>query len=297
METTELDQGKRIRSIGQLTSAMFLFGCVGILRKKIPLASPFIAMCRGITGSLFLLALSAMQGKNPWKDLDRRTMWKLLATGAIIGLNWDCLFEAYRYTTVSTAAMFYYMQPVIVVLASSVLFHEKMTVQKVLCTLGAIIGMILISGVIETAMPRGEDLKGILFALCAACLYAAVVLMNKSIRGVDPYGKTILQLAAAGIVQIPYLLLKDDVVVGEWNIGSLGLLLLLCIVFTGVSYTLYFGSMDSLKSSTIALFSYIDPVTALILSALIMHEKLTVFGWIGAALILVSAALCERKRE
>jgi drug/metabolite transporter (DMT)-like permease len=51
--------------------------------------------------------------------------------------------------------------------------------------------------------------------------------------------------------------------------------------------------MGGLKAQTIALFSYIDPVVALILSAVILGEALTPAGMIGAVLILGAALFSE----
>ena len=76
-------------------------------------------------------------------------------------------------------------------------------------------------------------------------------------------------------------------------IVALALLLLVGVVHTGVSYALYFGAMDGLRTQTVALFSYVDPVAALILSALFLGERLTPLGLVGAALILGAAAFCE----
>ena len=65
------------------------------------------------------------------------------------------------------------------------------------------------------------------------------------------------------------------------------------IVHTGIAYVMYFGSMKALKSQSIAVLSYIDPVFALLLSALVLQEKLTVFGIAGAVLIIGSALVSE----
>ena len=70
-------------------------------------------------------------------------------------------------------------------------------------------------------------------------------------------------------------------------------LLLVGVLHTGVSYALYFASMDGLRTQTVALFSYIDPVAALVLSALVLHESMSWIGLLGAALVLGSAAIGE----
>ena len=66
------------------------------------------------------------------------------------------------------------------------------------------------------------------------------------------------------------------------------------IVHTGIAYTLYFGSTDGLRAQTIALFSYIDPVSALFISVLFLHEPMGAAGLAGAVLILGAAFAAER---
>ena len=51
--------------------------------------------------------------------------------------------------------------------------------------------------------------------------------------------------------------------------------------------------MEELKSQTLAILSYIDPVVAVILSALILGEELGLFGLTGAVLILGAAVVSE----
>ena len=65
------------------------------------------------------------------------------------------------------------------------------------------------------------------------------------------------------------------------------------VVHTGFTYALYFGSIEKLHTQTVALFSYIDPIVAIILSAVILSEKMSVFGVVGAILILGSTMVSE----
>jgi drug/metabolite transporter (DMT)-like permease len=65
------------------------------------------------------------------------------------------------------------------------------------------------------------------------------------------------------------------------------------IVHTGIAYAMYFGSMDGLKMQTIAVLSYIDPVSALIFSAILLKEPLGITGIIGAVMIIGSAMISE----
>lgn len=284
------------KSYTAFISSMLIFGTLGIFRRYIPLSSAMLALFRGLLGSAFLLILVFVKGGKLQK-LKSRTVFLLAVTGALMGFNWMLLFEAYNYTSVAVATMCYYMQPTIVILLSPFVFSEKLTFKKLICAVAAIIGMVFVSGILNGNGIKTRDIKGILFGLGAAALYSAVVILNKKVVVKDVYEKSIIQLAAAAIILIPYLLLTEDITKTTLNGTAVCMVLLVGIVHTGIAYALYFGSMKNLKAQSIAVMSYIDPVFALLLSAVILHEGLTVYGAIGAILIIGSAFVSEIARN
>ena len=285
------------KSLAMLISAMFIFGTIGIFRRMIPLPSAWIAFFRGVVGAIFLYLFVKIKGKKFAHHLQGKTLVLLVITGALIGIDWMMLFEAYNYTSVSVATLCYYMEPTFVVILSCIVFRERMTVKKTICTLLALAGMVLISGITESGGLQSGDVKGILLGIGAAIIYAVVVILNKSLPGIDAYEKTMIQLGSASLIMIPYLLLSGVPEKNSWNLSVVALLLVVGVVHTGISYTLYFGSMDHLKTQTVALFSYVDPVVALLLSVGILHEKMSVIGILGAILILGSAVFCELGKD
>ena len=80
---------------------------------------------------------------------------------------------------------------------------------------------------------------------------------------------------------------------GGFSLNAVLLLLVVGIVHTGIAYVLYFGSMDGLKVQSIAILSYIDPVPALLFSALLLREPLSAAGIVGAVMIIGSAIISE----
>ena len=281
------------RSVIMFISSMLIFGTIGIFRRFIPLSSAFLAFARGILGGLFLFVFVRLKKNYTGEKLQPRDLRMLALTGALIGINWMLLFEAYNHTTVAIATLCYYMQPTIVVLLSPIIFKEKLTAKKALCAAAAIVGMILVSGVIGDRSSQSGNLRGILLGLGAAAFYAAVVIMNKQLRGIDAYQKTTVQLLSAGIIMIPYLLLTNRFGSGGFSLPAVILLLIVGIVHTGIAYVLYFGSMDGMRVQSIALLSYIDPVSALLLSALFLREPLSALSILGAVLIIGSAVVSE----
>lgn len=192
-------QEKNAKAYIMMITSVLIFGTIGIFRKHIPLSSEMLAFSRGLLGSIFLLIFIAVTRRRPKRLGGRKLLW-LAVTGAIIGLNWMLLFEAYRYTTVATATMCYYMQPTIVILLSPVFFKEKLTAKKLICAAAAVVGMLFVSGMAEEAQLGAQDIKGILCGLGAAALYAAVIIMNKKVQVDDSYQKTMVQLAGSALV-------------------------------------------------------------------------------------------------
>ena len=282
-----------IRAKRDLIFSVSVFGTIGIFVRWIGLPSSVIALVRGAVGAAFLLLLARFRHAPIDRAALRRRWQLLLLSAAMMSFNWITLFEAYRYATVATATLCYYMAPIFVTLISPVLLKERLTARKLLCVFLALAGMVFVSGVPQSGLPGPSEAKGILLALCSAALYAGVILINKYLAGVPAYDRTLLQLACAAAVMIPYILLTEDL--SAMSVTPLGavLLLIVAVFHTGWCYALYFGSMTVLSAQTVALFSYIDPIVAILLSALLLREPLGWSGILGAALVLGSTLVSE----
>ena len=284
---------KETNAKASLILAMVIFGTIGIFRKYIPLPSGIVACARGILGVAFLLVFIKIKKIKMDREAIKKHLWILLISGGFIGLNWVLLFESYRYTSVAVATLCYYMAPIFVMMVSPFLLKEKLTVKKVLCVIVALIGMVFVSGVLDGGISDVSEMKGILFGLGAAALYATVIMMNQKLREVPTYDKTIMQLGAAAVVLIAYILFVEDLSAVVLTPLIVFMLIIVGVVHTGIAYALYFGSMNGLKAQTVALFSYIDPIVAIILSAMFLKEPMTIYSAIGAVLVLGATMISE----
>jgi len=274
-------------------SSLIIVGTIGIFRRYIPLSSALIAFFRGLIGSISLVVFMKLRRTWRWQSMEAKKLAGLVVNGAFLGMNWILLFEAYSYTTIAKATLCYYMQPTIVLLISPVVFSEKLTGKKIVCALVALAGMVFVSGVAGEEAGRIDDLNGILFGLGAACFYSLVIILNKKITDVDACQKTIIQLLSAAVVLIPYLFITGGFCGIAFDANLVVLLLVVGVIHTGVAYALYFGSMSGLKAQTVSALSYMDPVVAMIMSALVLGETMTLWGVIGAVLIIGSAIASE----
>lgn len=277
----------------EFVSAMILFGTIGIFVRNISLPSSVVALVRGIVGTLFLLLVVWLRKIKLSKHAIKNNLLLLAVSGTCIGINWILLFEAYRYTTVATATLCYYLAPVFVILVSPIFLKEKLTKKKLICVLVALVGMFFVSGVMETGIPTMAEIRGVLLGIGAAGFYASVIVMNKHLKNISAFERTITQLGTAAIVLLPYTMVTENVVLAEVDMKSWVFLLIVGIVHTGIAYAVYFAAMKDLKGQTIAIFSYIDPIVAIILSACFLKEAMGIYGVVGAVLILGSTFVSE----
>ena len=272
-----------------------IWGTIGVFRKFIDMPSGSLAMCRGFVAAGFLWCYMRRKGIKIDARKNAKTLLLLVLTGGLIGFNWIVLFEAYNYTSVSVATLCYYMQPIFLIIASGILFKEKLNAKKVLCVIAAFVGMILVSGVLTEGFSDGDNIHGVMLGLLAGVMYAGVVIFNKYITGIDPYSKTFVQLLSAAIVVLPYVILTGEWAATTFDAKTTALVLFLGIVHTGIAYAMYFGAVEKVDMQTVALFGYIDPVTACILSTVVLGEKMSVTSIIGAVLIIGAAVVSELK--
>lgn len=274
-------------------TAMLIFSTIGIFVKNISLSSSIIAFVRGALGVAFLFIVMIIKGQKFDKSAVKHNIKLLVISGLFIGFNWIFLFESYKYTDVSVATLCYYMQPVFVTLMSPVVLKEKLTKEKIIAVLVSLVGMVLVSGVVQNGIGSIKEIKGIAFALGAAVLYACVVLLNKHMKDISSYDMSILQLLFASVTILPYILLTEDVFSLQLSFESVVVLLILGIVHTGMAYMMYFDSLKNLSAQTAAFYSYIDPVGAVILSVIVLNETMDIYKIIGAVLIIGTMLISE----
>ena len=284
------DRDSYRKGVFEIVITMLIFGVIGLLRRSIPYSSSMIAFFRGAIAVVVLSVLRLLDRSGFDLPAIRRNLLPLAVSGAFIGVNWILLFEAYRFTTIAVATISYYMAPMFTIIASVIILKERLTLRKGLCVLVAFLGVVLVSGVLETGI---SGIKGVLLGLGAALLYSGDVIINKLVKGVDGRDRTIIQMGFAALTVLPYWLLTDNM--ASINLEPAPILLLLAagILFTALPYSLYFTAIQKVPAQTAAILSYIDPAVAVLISALLLHESMSLLTLFGILFVLGAAIVSE----
>ena len=269
--------------------SLLIFGSNGVVASYINLSSSQIVLSRTMIGSLFLGMLFVVGKKHLQIEQIKKQWLYLIGSGGAMGLSWIFLFAAYRLTSVSTATLAYYCGPVMVMAAAPFLFGEKTVAAQICGIFVVVIGMLLVNGADILTM---GVLGGLICGLFSALLYAVMIVFNKKIQGLTGLESTLVQLiTACGVVAIYTVGIQEE----SLYISSADVIpvLFLGLVNTGLACYLYFSSIRDIPAQSVAICSYIDPLSALVFSAGILHEQLQMIQVVGAILILGGAALGE----
>ncbi len=272
--------------------SMVVFGTISIFVRNISLSSSEISLYRSVFAFIVILAFLLLTKKLVPLNKIKKDIVYLICSGIAMGFNWVLLFEAYKYTSVSIATLAYYFAPVIVAIACTFLFKERMSTKNIICFLFSTLGIVFVSGIVGTKADMNQ-IKGFLFGLGAAILYATVILLNKKMKEVEGINRTCYQFVFAIMVLLPYVLISEGFSLMTLDSISWINLLILGVFHTGITYCLYFISLKDLSGQEVGILSYIDPMIAILISICVLHESMDIYRIIGACLILVFSIINE----
>ncbi|MCR5089220.1 MAG: DMT family transporter [Oscillospiraceae bacterium] len=275
---------------------MCTYGCLGPVVRGISLPTIVIVCGRAVISAVTLFLVLIVTGRKHLKKC-RGFLLPMMISGVFLAVDWIGLFGSYRYTTIATATLCYYVVPVLVILGAAAFLGEKLTARKLICSAVAFAGMVFVSGAAESGLPTFAEIKGVLLALLGALGYAAVILINRKYPEGDPLSRTFLQLCTAAVIMSAYVLRTTDL--NTWSVDLKGILLLLFlgVVMTGFAYVLYFRLIVRISAQSVAFFSYADPVVAVLISVFLLREPFSVFTMAGAVMIIGAAIVVERQKQ
>lgn len=265
---------------------MLLFGLNGIVASRIALSSYEIVWLRTLFGSLFLIGVFFLGRRTMAFRHHRKSFIYLILSGVSMGISWMLLYEAYQLIGVSIASLLYYCGPVIVMILSPILFRERLTRNRVISFLVVLAGVYLINGQMPQTQQAG---RGILFGLLSALMYSGMVIFNKKAHGITGLENASFQLLVSFLTVTVFIAFRHGLTIPADSVNWPAILTL-GLVNTGVGCYLYFSSIGHLPAQTVAIFSYLELLSAVLFSVLLLHEVLHPLQ-IAGALIMIGGAV------
>ena len=263
-----------------------------VLQEVDPLA---VAAARALGGLVVFAALLLIL------DGPRGFAWRLLRRAAPLGLlgvfaNQILFIEGLQRTSAAHSAVLIALLPLYVLLLSIAFRQERLTSRKGLGIITAFAGVVLVAAEHGGRMNGAASVRGDLITMCGGLAFAAYTVLGRPVvRDLGPLRSTALAFAGGGtailLVAAPAARRQD------WRglrpAAASGLLYVV-VGATVLAYLLYYLALDRLEPSKVAVFMYLQPVVAALLTYFVAGESLTPRFFAGGVLILAGVLLAER---
>jgi len=117
------------------------------------------------------------------------------------------------------------------------------------------------------------------------------VLARRWQSGMDVFSSTGWQVLAAGAGNFIFALLNGDLNHVTWGSRSLAAVAYLVVCGSWIGYTAYIWLLEHVPTSKVSTYAYVNPVVAVFLGWLVLHERVDRFILAGSAIVVLSVIL------
>jgi drug/metabolite transporter (DMT)-like permease len=279
-----------VRGLVNIHSAVLLFGVAGLFGKLLVLPPIVIVFGRVFFSGLFLFALIKI--KKYGFRLSRKSDFVLLGVmGIILSIHWITFFMSIQMTTVAIGLITFSTFPVFVTFLEPYFFREKLIMQDMIISLAAFGGVAVILPNFDF---NNRYVAGTLIGVCSGISYAFLALMNK--KYVKEYPAAVIsfyQQAVSVIILLPCLFFYKP----NPEPNDIFLLLVLGVVFTGISHKMFIDGLKYVKARVAAVISNLEPVYGIIFAAFLLNEMPTGREITGGIIILGTVVYLTSKGD
>lgn len=273
-----------VRAYLAIQACTVLFGLSALMGEQIQSDITAVVLGRGAFALLFLGALLCLFDRSrtdiPWRDRS-----KLLLNGALLAGHWFCFFMGVKAGGVAIGTLGFATFPAFVIMIEAVLSHKKPALFDMLLV------TMIVAGVYILAPMRTENagsLTGLLWALGSGFIHALVIIFNRYLRiRASAIQSSWWQCAGCALVTLPGGLAGLAHSSGH-DLVFIGLLGILC---TGLAYWMLTWGLRTLQASTVSMMIVLEPVYAVLLAWIFLHQQPGGQTLMGAVLIIGASVL------
>lgn len=259
------------------------WGFIGVIVRELQLPALTIVGFRVLFAVLSVLVVVIVLRRWDWL---RPPAWPVLGIGALLAVHWGLFFAAIQETSVASAVLITYAAPIFIALLAPLLIGEPVPRVSLLALAVSAVGIALISLSGGTGA-EAVRATGALLAVGAALSMAVLVIgLKRFSAGENPVTVVVYVYGTATALVAPWLLAPDYALIAS----DVGYLLVLGMVLTGWVGLLYVLAVRWIPATTVGILSYMEPVSAALLAALLLGEGLTP-AVVGGGLAIVAAGV------
>ena len=227
---------------------------------------------RTFLGTIFLL-IFVFQKKQITKDL----LYSGIFLGPLLAIHWSTMFKSIELNTVAVGIGLVFSYPIFILIIE-LLRGKNIKLLQVVLILNGFFGLYLLLdfSTISSAL-------GVAYGLLSA-LSLAILIIYGSSKSVQFGGLNVafVQVFFAAIILSPFTYGGFS-----WMLDNLLVSMFLGFFLTGVGLTTYRYVIKFIPPVSIGTITYLEPVTGVVLGAMILNESLKISQYIGFAIVLL----------
>jgi len=266
---------------------------IGIAVEHIPPA--MMCAARFLTAGTVMLAYCALSGRRI--RFSARQLSHFAAVGILLLTGGNLtLSYAERIVPTGLAALLVAVTPLWFLVLDSLLLGDHHISRR--GKLGLAIG---IAGVVVLIWPdlRHNNPLGhreLLWSLALplgsfSWAFGSVLSKKWQTAAADPFSATAWQVVFAGIANLIFALLVEKPSNATWTFRGVAAILYLVVCGSWIGYTAYIWLLQHVPTSKVSTYAYVNPVVALFLGWLVLHERIDRYIAMGSAIIVASVVL------
>ena len=267
------------KSLMEIHLAVFLFGVAGLFGKLLSLPAIIIVLGRVFFSSIFLLFL-LLYMKKELKLKEKKHYFYLIIMGIILAVHWTTFFQSIQVSTVAIGLLSFSTFPVFVTFLEPYFFKEQIKLSNIVVAIITFIGVMLVVPKFELG---NSVTQGVLWGLVSGFTYAILSMLNR--KYVKEYSSIVIafyEQFIAVIILIPFYFIQKPI----FQLNDILLLVLLGVVFTGISHLLFINSLKDIKAQTAGIISSLEPVYGIIFAVFLLSEIPSLREVFGGMVIL-----------
>jgi len=263
--------------------AIFLWSCLGVV-VRLSGVEIHILMFYSIIISVIVQGM-ILSRRDYRKEIPNIKKLKYpMILGLVSLVNTFTYFYAFKHTTIANAVLTHYTAPVIVAFLAPLFLKEKITKKIIVVIMIASVGLWIMIGGFSL---KESQIAGIVAGLISGLTYAIIIIFLRiHSQNFNPLVLCFFTNITIVILLLPF--------IREFPLHALWGYLFMGIVHSTIAPILYYKGLQYVTANKAAVLGYLEPVCAIVLSMMFLHELPGFHSIIGGMLIIFSGYLTLR---
>ena len=263
----------KLRAYFLISLLAISWGTIPLIIRTSNISSLSLVGIRTFLGSIFLLIFVLKK-----RGITRQLLNSGFVLGPLLAIHWSTMFKSIELNSVAVGIGLVFSYPIFVIFIET-FRGQKVERFQILIILAGFFGLFFLLDISTIASPIGV-VYGIISAITLAFLIIYGSEKSKEYGGLNV---AFIQVIFAALCLSPFTVSGFD-----WMIDNLAVSVFLGFFLTGVGLATYWYVVKIITPLSIGTITYLEPVTGVVIGALILNESLQGLQYFGFGLVILA---------